>query len=269
MLKLMYITNRPDIAAIAQDAGVDRIFVDLEIMGKRERQGHRSTVISGHSMSDITVVRSVVQDSELLVRVNPLYDGSRDEIDEAIARGADILMLPMFTTAGEVETFVRLIAGRARINLLLETPQALVRVDDILCVNGIDEIHIGLNDLHLGMRIEFMFELLSGGIVEYLCQRIRAAGISYGFGGIARIGYGLVPAEHIIAEHYRLGSCMTILSRSFCDAHKLSADAVAEVFGKGVAEIREFEKSIASFSSADFGRCTSAIRDSVHRVVSK
>ena len=33
-LKLMYITNRPEVAVIAQDAGVDRIFVDMEYFGK-------------------------------------------------------------------------------------------------------------------------------------------------------------------------------------------------------------------------------------------
>ena len=33
MLKLMYITNRPEIARIAERHGVDRIFVDLETLG--------------------------------------------------------------------------------------------------------------------------------------------------------------------------------------------------------------------------------------------
>ena len=38
MLKLMYITNNPQIALIAQKYGVDRIWVDLETLGKEERQ---------------------------------------------------------------------------------------------------------------------------------------------------------------------------------------------------------------------------------------
>ena len=38
MLKLMYITNKPAIAKIAADAGVDRIFIDMEVLGKAERQ---------------------------------------------------------------------------------------------------------------------------------------------------------------------------------------------------------------------------------------
>lgn len=34
-MKLMYITNRPDVAKIAESVGVDRIFVDMEYIGKR------------------------------------------------------------------------------------------------------------------------------------------------------------------------------------------------------------------------------------------
>lgn len=44
MLKLMYITNRPEIAEIAENAGVDRIFIDLEQIGKAERQEGMDTV---------------------------------------------------------------------------------------------------------------------------------------------------------------------------------------------------------------------------------
>ena len=39
MLNLFYITNRPVIATIAQEAGVDRIFIDMEYIGKDARQG--------------------------------------------------------------------------------------------------------------------------------------------------------------------------------------------------------------------------------------
>lgn len=39
MLNLLYITNRPEVAVIAEDAGVNTVFVDLETIGKSERQG--------------------------------------------------------------------------------------------------------------------------------------------------------------------------------------------------------------------------------------
>jgi hypothetical protein len=52
-------------------------------------------------------------------------------------------------------------------------------------------------------------------VVEYLAGKIRARGIRFGFGGIACVGEGAVPAELVIGEHVRLGSEMVILSRSF------------------------------------------------------
>ena len=48
MLTLMYITNSPEIALIAQANGVQRVWVDLETLGKEERQKGRNTVKSNH-----------------------------------------------------------------------------------------------------------------------------------------------------------------------------------------------------------------------------
>lgn len=52
-LKLMYITNRPDIAQIAETAGVDRIFLDMEYIGKTARQGGMDTVQNHHTLEDV------------------------------------------------------------------------------------------------------------------------------------------------------------------------------------------------------------------------
>ena len=52
----MYITNRPEVAHIAELSGVDRIFVDLETIGKQERQGGMDTVQSHHTLDDVAVV---------------------------------------------------------------------------------------------------------------------------------------------------------------------------------------------------------------------
>lgn len=73
MLKLMYITNDPAVARIAVDAGVDRIFIDMEVLGKAERQGGMDTVQSHHVPADIAAVRSAIGDrAEIMARVNPL-----------------------------------------------------------------------------------------------------------------------------------------------------------------------------------------------------
>ena len=214
-MEFIYITNDPELAQYAQDSGVDRIMIDLEYLGKRERQGHLDTVISVHSLQDINRVRNLLHNSKLHVRVNPIHSGSEREINEVLSRGADIIMLPMFKTCREVERFISIINGRAAASLLLETSQALVRVDDILRIDGIDEVYIGLNDLHLSMGLDFMFELLSGGIVEYVTTKIKKKGIRFGFGGISRLGGGVLDSRLVLSEHVRLGSQVVILSRDF------------------------------------------------------
>lgn len=239
----MYITNNKEVAKIAENSGVDWIFIDLEINGKEDRQGHLDTVISRHSIEDIKKIKSVIKKSELLVRVNPIYEGSKDEIDRVISDGADIIMLPFFKTTKEVKAFIEYVSGRVKTCLLLETPEAVENIDDILKIKGIDYIHIGLNDLHLGYKMKFMFELLADGTVQRLCNKFKDEGITYGFGGIARLGQGTLSAENIITEHHRIGSSMAILSRSFCntnDIKKLSQ--IEEVFNVGIKEIRDFEQ---------------------------
>ncbi|WP_347862264.1 aldolase/citrate lyase family protein [Salimicrobium sp. PL1-032A] len=246
-LRLIYITNRPDVAEVAERNGVAWIFVDLEINGKEKRQGHLNTVISRHTLEDVSRVKKVLHHSELLVRVNPIYEGSAREIDEVIGRGADIVMLPYFKTTAEVERFVALVDKRAKVCLLLETAEAVEVIDDILAIDGIDFIHIGLNDLHLSYGKTFMFELLIDGTVERIADRIKAAGIPYGFGGIAQLGQGALPAEMIVAEHHRLGSEMAILSRAFCNTQTATDITDVElIFREGVEKLRAYEKGLTT-----------------------
>lgn len=271
-LKLMYITNRPEIAQIAESAGVDRIFVDMEYIGKSDRQGGMDTVQSHHTLDDVRQIAEAITTAELLVRINPIheaseyFDSSREEIDGAIANGADILMLPYFKTVSEVQKFVQFVDGRAKTIPLVETPEAVSAIDDILCVDGIDEIFIGLNDLSLGYGKKFMFELLADGTVEDLSHKFRKKGIPFGFGGIASLGKGMLPSEKVITEHYRLGSTSAILSRSFCNVGQIDhMGVISSTFVNGVREIREFEKSVAIHSNF-FQKNIDSIVEDVHRV---
>ena len=165
MIKLMYITNRPGIARIAEAAGADRIFIDMESFGKQDRQGGMDTVQSHHTFADEAAIRSVVSDAELLVRCNPIHEacegycGSDEELETIIQNGADIIMLPYFKTVEEVAFFLEKVGGRAKTDLLVETPEAVTAIDEILSLPGIDEVHIGINDLSLGYHKRFMFEL--------------------------------------------------------------------------------------------------------------
>lgn len=268
----MYITNDPAVAKIAEASGVDRIFIDMEYIGKGDRQGGMDTVQSHHTPADIARVKAAVSKAKLMVRVNPIhnatadYGSSKEEIDAAIEAGADILMLPYFKTPEEVAEFVRLVDGRAVTLPLVETPEAAERIHEILAVEGINEIFVGLNDLSLGYGMNFMFRLLADGTVERLCTAFKEKGIPYGFGGIAAIGQGLLPAERVIAEHYRLGSECVILSRSFCNAAGKSIEEIRSIFEPGVAAIRAREAECLGLTGEGFEENRRAVVDAVDQI---
>lgn len=248
-LKLMYITNRTEIAQIAESSGVDRIFVDMEYIGKAERQGGLDSVKNHHTVADVKAMKEAVESAEVLVRINPIHEAtdaycsSQEEIDATVKAGADIIMLPYIRSVDEVRAFVNIVDGRAKTMPLIETPQSAEALDEILDIPGVDEIYIGLNDLSLGYHKKFMFELLADGTVETLCLKCKLKGVPYGFGGIASLGKGMLPSEYVIREHYRLGSTSAILSRSFCNLEKVKhIGIVSSTFIDGVKEIRELEK---------------------------
>lgn len=253
----MYITNNPEIAKIAEEAGVDWIFVDMEFIGKDNRQRGLDTVQNHHTIEDIRKIRSAVSQAKVLVRVNPIHDEQKNgyfnselEIDAAIEVGADIVMLPFFHSLQEVADFIGLVKKATekynrtvKTCLLLETPEAAILIDEILNIPGIDMIHIGLNDLHLAMGMKFMFQLLTDGIVDQLAKKIQAKGIPFGFGGIAGLQGGALPGSYILKEHYRLGSSMVIIGRSFCNTSVITdLDEIRGIFNNGIKEIRQLEE---------------------------
>lgn len=269
----MYITNKPAVAKIAEQAGVDWIFVDMEFIGKDVRQGGLDTVQNHHTVQDVKNIRQAVKQAKVLVRVNPIhkalpdYPSSKDEIDASIDAGADILMLPFFKTVDEVKQFICYVNGRVKTCLLLETAEAAMLIDEIIKVPGIDMIHIGLNDLHLSLGMKFMFQLLTDGIVENLADKIKAKGIPFGFGGIARLDGGALPGKYVLKEHYRLGSSMVIVSRSFCNTDKINdLEEVRSVFITGINEIRQLEKE-AQAAASYFTDNSEAIKLAVDKIL--
>jgi hypothetical protein len=246
----------------------------MEYIGKDIRQGGMDTVQSHHTFEDIKNVKAIIKDAELLVRCNPIHEATADycssaeEIDEIVKCGADIIMLPFFKTAEEVKTFVELVDGRARTMPLIETREAAECIDEILEIDGIDELYIGLNDLHLSYGLTFMFQLLADGTVDRLTSKIKAKGIPYGFGGIARIGDGMLPAENILTEHYRLGSTSVILSRSFCNTAKITdIDEIRAIFSENVKNLRDYEEVIKKKSPAEMEENVDFVKEKTAQVV--
>lgn len=270
----MYITNRPEVATIAENAGVDWIFVDMEFIGKDSRQGGLDTVQNHHTINDVKRIKSVVHNAKVLVRVNPIHDcfpnypASRDEIHAAIEAGADIIMLPFFKTIEEVREFLIYVDGRAKTCLLVETPEAAMLLEQIVEIPGIDMIHIGLNDMHLALKQKFMFQLLADGSVDKWATIIRKKGIMFGFGGLASLDGGAIPGKMILQEHYRLGSQMVIISRAFCNTDKIAdIEEVRQIFVKGIAAIRNLEHNIPYLNQEDYIMNHKAVCEAVRKIV--
>ena len=276
MLNLMYITKHPEIARIAEEAGVDWIFADMEFIGKDCRQGGLDTVQNHHTVEDVANIRAAVTKAKVLVRINPIHDtmddypSSEEEIEAVIQAGADIVMLPYFKTTEEVHRFIGYVGGRAKTCLLVETPEAADLLDQIVEIDGIDMIHIGLNDMHLALKMKFMFQLLTDGSVDKWTRIIAQKGIMYGFGGLASLNGGTVPGRMILKEHYRLRSQMVIVSRAFCNTDNMTdLDKVRSIFNNGIADIRKMENEMNKLSKEDFKNNHKAVCDAVGIIVKK
>ena len=235
MIELIQITNDPAFARRCDALEGMRLFVDLERQGKAARQAGRNTFISTHQIDDIAKTKSQLRRSRLMVRVNPLPPGTRDEVQAVLDAGADLLMLPMFTRAAELEQFMATVDGRAPVSALLETADALLTLESWIDTPDLAEVFLGLNDLHLSLRQRFMFEPLAEGIVERVATAVLGRGIRFGFGGIARLDEGELPGRDVLAEHLRLGSQAVILSRTF---HRDDARFETEVAALRTAESR-------------------------------
>jgi hypothetical protein len=260
MLELIQITNDPAFARRCDALDGFRLFVDLERLGKAERQAGRNTFISAHQIDDIGRVKRVLRRSPLMVRVNPLHERTPAEVESALQQGADRLMLPMFTSASEVREFTRLIAGRVPVSLLLETAAALECLGDWIAMEGLDEVYVGLNDLHLSMGQRFMFEPLAMGLVDHVAIAAKEHGLRFGFGGIARLEEGLLPGRDVLAEHLRLGSGSVILSRTF---HR-GEDGGS--FEAEIANLREAEAELSQRTPAQIENDARRIEAVIQRI---
>ena len=258
MIELIQITNDPAFARRCDALDGMRLFVDLERLGKAQRQAGRNTFISTHDIADVGRVKSQLRRSRLMVRVNPVHAGTAGEVDAVIGAGADMLMLPMFGSAGELREFLGLVDARVPVSALLETAGALGSIDAWIDAPGLSELYVGLNDLHVSLGRRFMFEPLADGIVDRVAALARDRGLAFGFGGIARVGEGLLPGRDVLAEHLRLGSQSVILSRTF---HR---DDGAHGFEEEVAALREAEAALRLRTPgqvlADAARIAAAIR---------
>jgi hypothetical protein len=162
-------------------------------------------------------VGAVLQRALLFVRTNPIHRHSKAEVERVLAARARVLMLPMVSTHEDAASFVEMVRGRAQVVLLLETREALDRASDLARVEGVDEVHVGLNDLAISLGLPNRWLALADERIVSAGRAVRAAGRRFGLGGIGRAEDDTlpIPSDLVYAESVRTGATAALVSRSF------------------------------------------------------
>lgn len=210
-------TDNPALAAAADSAGVDRVGLDLERLGKSERQRGLGTWISTHRIDGLEPLRRSLNQAQLFARINPFGEHTAEEVERVLAGGVTVVMLPMFESAEEVASVIAVVDRRAAVVPLLETRAAAEGVAELVALGELEEVHIGLNDLALSLGVRNRFEVLSSPLVRRVSEQVRAAGLRLGVGAVGRLGDDTVPVapDLLYARYVELGATAALLARSF------------------------------------------------------
>ena len=227
------ITNQVEKAQLLDQCGIQQIMVDVENLGKAERQAGKNAVINYHQIEDAAKLKNAGIKAKIICRINGFYEGIDQEIEQAINSGADTLMLPMILDIKHFEQMLEQISRRIAVIPLIETPYSVFKLNQIIELAKPTQIHFGLNDLHLGLGMKNLFEILLSPVfasaVAYARDKVQLVGI--GGVGHPEISQKVMP-ELLINEYKRLGSRSVILSRSFFSQgynHKIIKSALEQL----------------------------------------
>lgn len=218
--RFLLFSVEPDYVQAAVHAGVDALVVDWEHIGKELRQAGADTQVNHDTSDDLRRVRAVVDRSattawarsRVVCRLNGYGPHTPAEVEEAVAAGADELLLPMVREPAEVVATLRLTRDRVGVGILVETVAALEHVADFRRL-PLSRVYVGLNDLAIERRTPNIFTAVTDGTVE----RLRYAfDVPFGFGGLTLPDSGYpIPCRLLIGEMARLDCDFTFLRRSF------------------------------------------------------
>ena len=253
-IDLQLFATDPVEARRAVAAGITAFVVDREWRGKQDRQSGFDTEINRDSVEGLARLAAVAG-SRRICRLNRYGPWTPEEVEAAVAGGATQLLLPMVERPAEVEAYLRLLDGRARAGILVETGAACRCASD-LAAFGLDAVYVGLNDLAISRGTPCIFTALVDGTVERLREIFAAT--PFGFGGLTVLDLGCpVPCLRLLEEMARLRTSFSFLRRSF-RRDIVGRDAAAEV-----AQIQRTWRALLSRESAeevrDHGRLVEAV----------
>ncbi len=207
-------SNSPAAAAAVVGAGATGVVVDWERRGKRARQAGADTEINADTPAHLMAVRQATS-GVVVCRVNRWSPWTPAEIDLAVSLGADEILLPMVRRPEEVDAALDVVAGRCRLGILVETTEAVRRVD-ALVTRPLARVYVGLNDLMIDRGGNALFAPLVDGTVDRVAAATIDAGIPFGVAGLTRPEAGRpVPCRLVLGALARVGASFTFLRRSF------------------------------------------------------
>ncbi len=232
-------TNSVERMRWADAAGVDRIGLDLEHLGKADRQAGLGTWLSPHSLDDLGKLARHVKRAARFVRSNPLNPETAAELDILIGAGVSVLMLPNFTSLDEVARYSDMVSGRAQVVPLVERLGAVEAIDGFRSI-GVEEFHVGLNDLSIELGLTQRLGVLVAPVMDRIAGKAEAHGLTFGVGGLARAGDRSLPvcADLLYAQQARLRSRGALLARVFFNRPMDQAAFATEIERLRVAPIR-------------------------------
>jgi hypothetical protein len=202
----------PAFVSAVVTAGATGVVVDWERRGKARRQAGEGTQINEDTPADLTRVRAATDGGTVLCRINGYGDWTAAEVDEAVERGADELLLPMVRTPEQVDRTLDLVGGRCGLGILVET-QSAVQQAAALAARPLSRVYLGLNDLRIDRGSTALFEPLVDGTVDAVRAAVPGA---FGVAGLTLPECGdPVPSRLLAGELARLGADFTFLRRSF------------------------------------------------------
>lgn len=248
---LFLFTVDPRWGADVVAAGAAGIVVDWERRGKARRQAGEGTQINTDTPADLSRMRAAVP-GRLICRINGFGEWTAGEVDDALARGADELLLPMVRGTEEVDRTLDLVGGRCGLGILVETQDAVDHAA-ALARRPLSRIYVGLNDLRIDRRSDSLFQPLVDGTVEAVRAEVAQP---FGVAGLTLLDGGFpVRAELLAAELVRMDVDFTFLRRSFT-ADMAGRDPFVEVprLLAALDRLRAAEPALAGEHRADFVR---------------
>lgn len=195
----------------AAPGGLGGVVVDWESLGKAERQRDHDTQVNHDTVEDLQRVRRETT-TRVLCRINSYGATTADEIEVALASGADELLLPMVRTPREVEAVLGRVEGRAQVGILVETIEALACAPELGRL-PLGRVYVGLMDLCIAFRHPSIFVPLVDGTIDRLRPHFA---MPFGFGGLTvPEGGEPIPSALLRSEMVRLQCGFTFLRRSF------------------------------------------------------